>query len=105
MLRQCIRTDQRDWAKHLPAVEFAMNSASSATTGYSPFFLNTGRMPRSMIWNNDSAFPGVRAFAQKMKDALVTAHDAILVARVKQTRMANRKRKEAPFNEGDLVYL
>ncbi|KZP22568.1 hypothetical protein FIBSPDRAFT_890207 [Athelia psychrophila] len=54
MIRQCIRTDQRDWAKHLPAVEFAMNSASSATTGYAPFFLNTGRMPRSMIWNEDT---------------------------------------------------
>ncbi|KZP20000.1 hypothetical protein FIBSPDRAFT_690168, partial [Athelia psychrophila] len=82
-----------------------MNSVSSATTSYAPFFLNTGRMPRSMIWNEDSKFPGVRIFAQKMKDALLTAHDAILVARVKQTRMANRKRKEAPFIAGDLVYL
>ncbi|KZP29147.1 hypothetical protein FIBSPDRAFT_727924 [Athelia psychrophila] len=96
MLCQCIHVDQRDWAKRLPAIEFATNSACSATTGFAPFFLNTGRMPRSMIWNNDTHFPGVRVFAQKMKDALLTAHDAILTARVKQTRMANRKRKEAP---------
>lgn len=54
MLRQCIRSDQRDGAKRLPAIEFAINSACSATTGYSLFFLNTGRMPQSMIWDQDS---------------------------------------------------
>jgi len=46
-----------------------------------------------------------RVFAQKMKDAILRAHDAILKARVKQTRLANQRRKESPFIMGDLVYL
>src|ERR1700683_670192 len=105
MLRQCISPDQKDWVSKLPAIEFAMNSASSSTTGYAPFVLNYGRMPRSMVWDSDSEYPGVKIFAQKMKDAILRAHDAILEARVKQTRLANRRRKESPFAKGDLVYL
>ncbi|KJA27562.1 hypothetical protein HYPSUDRAFT_99362, partial [Hypholoma sublateritium FD-334 SS-4] len=49
MLRQCIGGKQTDWVAKLPAIEFAINSARSETTGYSPFFLNHGRMPRPMI--------------------------------------------------------
>jgi hypothetical protein len=107
MLRQCIAADQKDWALKLPAIEFALNSACSDTTGFSPFFLNTRRMPRSMIWNSGESteYPGVRAFAQRVKDALVAAHDSILAARVKQTRLANRKRQPAPFAVNDLVYI
>ena len=54
MLRQCIMPDQRDWVSKLPAIEFAINSARSESTGYAPFFLNFGRMPRNMIFNNPS---------------------------------------------------
>lgn len=105
MLRQCVSPDQKDWVSKIPAIEFAMNSASSATTGFPPFVLNHGMMPRSMVWKGNSDYPGVRIFAQRMKDAILTAHDAILEARVKQTRLANRHRKESPFVKGDLVYL
>lgn len=105
MLRQCVDIDQKNWATKLPAIEFAMNSASSATTGFPPFLLTNGQMPRSMIWDQNTEYPGVRRFAQNMKDAILTAHDAILTARVKQTRMANSRRKESPFVVGDLVYL
>ena len=73
--------------------------------GYAPFFLNYGRLPSSMIWNTQSEYPGVRVFTQRMKDAVMNAHDAIIAACVKSTSVANRKRKEAPFVKGDLVYL
>lgn len=105
MLRQCISPNQRDWAVKLPGIEFAINSARTETTGYAPFFLNSGQMPRSMVWNSDSEYPGVRVFAQRMKDAVMAAHDAIIAARVKQTRHANKHRKPAPFEKGDLAYL
>ncbi|KZT19922.1 hypothetical protein NEOLEDRAFT_1019655, partial [Neolentinus lepideus HHB14362 ss-1] len=86
-------------------IEFAINSARSETTGFSPFFLNNGRMPPPMIWNVKSEYPGVCVFAQKMKEAVMAAHDAIINARVKQVRYANKKRKPAPFTADDLVYL
>ena len=107
MLRQCINAKQTDWVAKLPAIEFAINSARSESTGFAPFFLNSGRMPRSMIWNSapPTEFPSVRNFALQKKLALIAAHDSIIAARVKQTRDANRKRQVSPFSEGDLVYL
>ncbi|CDO71993.1 hypothetical protein BN946_scf184943.g28 [Trametes cinnabarina] len=107
MLRQCIGAGQRDWVSRLPAIEFAINLARSDSTGYAPFFLNTGRMPRPMIWDDakPDEFPGVRVYAQRVKAAVMAAHDSIIAARVKQTRDANRRRRPVPFAEGDLVYV
>ena len=107
MLRQCIQPDQRDWVGRLPAIEFAINSARSESTGFAPFFLNYGRMPRTMIWNTPppNEYPSVREFAIQKKLAIMTAHDSIIAARIKQTRGANRKRQDVPFKLGDLVYL
>ena len=106
MLRHCVDVDQKNWAIKLPLIEFAINSARSDTTGFSPFFLNSGREPGTMVWNtNLEQYNGVRIFARRMKEALLQAHDAILSARIKQTIQANRKRKPSPFSKGDLVYL
>ncbi|KAJ2913330.1 hypothetical protein MD484_g7080, partial [Candolleomyces efflorescens] len=107
MLRQCISDRQTDWVQKIPAVEFAINSSRSESTGYSPFFLNNGRLPRAMIWDSagKDKFPAVRDWALKKKLAVMEAHDSILAARVKQTREANRHRRVAPFAEGDLVYV
>ena len=108
MLRQCVNTKQTDWVAKLPAIEFAINSARSESTGFAPFFLNTGRMPRSMLFNFPIAkdeYPSVRNFAILKRLALMAAHDSIIAARIKQTRDANRKRRVEPFVTGDLVYV
>ncbi|KAJ3474054.1 hypothetical protein NLI96_g12674 [Meripilus lineatus] len=105
MLRQCVKPDQKDWVQKLPAIELAMNTARSDTTGFSPFFLNYGQMPRSLVWENDFKYPGVQEFATRMKEAIMAAHDAIIAARVQQTKYANKRRRDAPFKENDLVYL
>jgi hypothetical protein len=87
MLRQCVHSNQKDWVAKLPAIEFAVNSARSESTGFAPFFLNFGRMPRTMIWDSppSTEFPSVRDFALQKKLAIMSAHDSILSARVKQT--------------------
>lgn len=107
MLRQCINDKQTDWVAKLPAIEYAINTARSESTGFSPFFINSGTMPRAMIWDNASKdeFPSIRNFALQKKLAIMSAHDSILAARVKQTRQANRKRQPAPFAQDDLVYI
>lgn len=106
MVRICALADQHDWVRRLPAIEFALNSAVSDTTGFSPFYLNYGQIPRALKWDaRTSRYPGVRVFAQRMKDAILQAHDSIIHARVKQTRQANRHRRVAPFAAGDYVYL
>lgn len=107
MLRNCVSPNQKDWVIKLPAIEFAINSARSESTGFAPFFLNTGRMPRSFIWPSDkpSEYPGVRMFARRMKSAIMQAHDSLIASRVKSIRNANRKRVRAPFNKEDFVYI
>ena len=94
MLRSCIGPTQKDWVSRLPAIEFAINLAQSESTGYSPFFLNTGQMPRVMIWDAPSSdeYLSVRAYAQRMRLALMAVHDALLTARVKQTNGDARAR-------------
>ena len=105
MIRQCVRLDQKDWVRKLPAIEFAMNSARSNTTGFSPFQLNYGRNPSPMIWNVLEEFPGVRKFAEKMKLAIMSAHDSIIAAQVSNTVQANRKHALATYKARDLVYV
>ena len=107
MLRQCINEKQTDWVAKLPAIEFAINSAHSESTGFAPFFLNAGQMLHSMIWNSALAneFPSIQNFALQKKLALMVAHDSIIAAHVKQTRDANQKWQVTPFEKDDLVYL
>ena len=61
LLRQCISPNQKDWVAKLPAIQFAINCARSASTNYAPFFLLNGQMPRTFIWNStrDSEYPTV----------------------------------------------
>ena len=91
MLRQCINDKQNDWVSKLPAIEFAINSARSESTGFAPFFLNSGHMLRTMIWNMapPSEFPSIRNFALQKRLAIMAAHNSILAAQVKQTCDAN----------------
>lgn len=42
---------------------------------------------------------------QKVKYAIMSAHNSILATYVKQTHKANRSRWPAPFVKGDLVYV
>jgi hypothetical protein len=61
-----------------------------------------------MLWTSklSTEFPSIRDFTLQRKLAIMSAHDSILAAQVKQTRDANRKRRAAPFlQKGELVYL
>ena len=84
MLRQCINPNQKDWVSKLPTIQFAINSARSESTVYAPFFLNNGRMPRTMVWNSagPTEYSNLREFAQKRKLALMSAHDSVIGARI-----------------------
>ncbi|KNZ72725.1 hypothetical protein J132_02034, partial [Termitomyces sp. J132] len=97
----------KDWVSKLFAIEFAINTARSVTTGYSPFFLNYGQMPGSMVWDSatKNKYPGVQVFAQQLKSAIMAAHDCILAACVKQMCNANHKWALVPFKAGEFTYM
>ncbi|EIM79064.1 uncharacterized protein STEHIDRAFT_34298, partial [Stereum hirsutum FP-91666 SS1] len=82
-------------------------STVSSSTGYAPFELNYGYMPRWMTTPvGESPYRGVSYFAERARANLLRAHDAIIESRVNQTYYANKKRRESPeFFKGQLVYL
>jgi hypothetical protein len=88
-------------------VELALNSNVSATTGFTPFELNHGYMPRiDLPINTDTTFKGVLQFAQQALWSLMAAQDAILEHRVDQTFHANRKCHESEiYAVDDRIYL
>ena len=46
ILRTVVWPDQLDWPKHLPMVEFSINSSIVASTGYVPFELTYRYVPK-----------------------------------------------------------
>ena len=108
ILRAMVSADQTDWAMHIPMVEFAMNSAVSATTGFAPFEVNYGWTPTMIteIDIKDVKFRGVQQFAEQALETIDAVHDAIVASRVIQTHNVNKSRREdPPLSVGDLVYL
>jgi hypothetical protein len=106
-LRSVVRDHQKDWAAKFPLTELALNSNVSATTGFAPFELNHGYMPRiDLPVNTDTTFKGVSQFTQQARWSLMAAHDAILEHRVDQMFHANRKHRESEIHVViDRVYL
>ncbi|KAG2064354.1 hypothetical protein BDR04DRAFT_1035502, partial [Suillus decipiens] len=71
-----------DWVPKLPAIEFAINIASSELTQCSPCETNTGCQLRAMIWDDplETKYPGVCVFLQRMKQGIMKAHNSIINA-------------------------
>jgi hypothetical protein len=108
ILRTAICPDQKDWVEKLDIVEYAINSSVSTSTGYAPFELNYGYMPRMMkeLRSPKALNKGIKEFASRVLSNVVAAHDAIIEARSFQTLHANSKRDEdLILQKGDLVYL
>jgi hypothetical protein len=107
ILHMIVRSDQQGWAQKCPMVEFALNSNVSSMTGFVPFELNSGYMPRIGIpMAIDTKFTGVRQFMQQAQTNLLAAHDTIIESRISQTFHANKKCQESPgYWRGDKVYL
>jgi hypothetical protein len=107
ILRASVDPTQRDWAYHVPMTEFTINSSISASTGFAPFELNYGYLPRlTNVPDTASALPGVRDFVNCALGNITIAHDTIIEARVRSTVQSNRHRSpEVPHDMGQKVYL
>jgi hypothetical protein len=108
ILRSVVSANQSDWAQRIPMVEFAINSAISATTGFAPFEVNYSWNPTMIteIDIKDVRFKGVQQFAEHALETIDAIHDAIIASRIIQTHYANKScREDPPLGVGDLVYL
>ena len=103
----------KTWDLHLPECEFAINNAFNASIRNTPFFLNYGRHPKSpsniAIQRRIKADKGTSndglCFLQNLENARDEARCALESAQRRQTKYANKGRRELVFEEGDFVLL
>ena len=106
-LRSYLCYDQDDWETLLPSIEFALNSTPSASTGYTPFELDTGYLPSGPLaatLKQDNLSPAV----DPLKTSLTTYVPLLLklaVAQDVQSARQELKSKPSAFNVGDKVYV
>src|SRR6202453_2185452 len=66
ILHSTVSPDQKDWLPQIPLVEFALNSSINSSSGFAPFELNYGYMPRMTPFPSDNIkYRGVKEFAQR----------------------------------------
>jgi transposase InsO family protein len=106
-LRLWINAKQDNWAEWLSCAEFALNNRATSTTGYSPFFLNHGRHPRTGFSQKlESPNDSVERFASRMKTAWEDAEAALKQAAEAMKAQADKHRKPSKeYSVGDLVWL
>jgi hypothetical protein len=111
MLRAYVSPRQDEWDKFLPAVEFAYNNSTQASTKFSPFYLVNGQHPRtpSDFINtrtlNESTVPAASEFADTIAKTIQTATEHLRKAQERQTRYANQKRRDETLKIGDQILL
>jgi transposase InsO family protein len=108
MLRNFVDQRQSNWDLLLSAAEFATNNATNASTGVSPFFLNSGshpNMPMSLLTPAPGPNPLVNEFVQAQSEALILAKESLAVAQERQAASADIHRREHDFKIGDRILL
>ena len=110
MLRSRINFRQTDWDEHLSAAELAVNNAVHASTGFTPFYLNSGQEVSLPL---DRAIAGLRApnnpvaaeRLERLRADLDLARTNIEKAQQRQAKYADQHRREVIFKVGDRVLL
>jgi hypothetical protein len=110
MLR-CYTADETEWDQKITAIEFAYNNSVNPSTGYSPNFLLFGEHPRTHATltmeqlQDSSANDAATAFIAGNQAAIAKAKQHLLIAQERQTRYANKKRRDFQYQVGDQVLL
>ena len=130
MLRTCLNYAQDDWDRLLPTLEFAYNDSVSASTTFTPFFLEYGRHPRSPLSSLAASSPAVPLpvpaailapfmatsthtdtplsasdYVQRFQHNLQIARDAQQVAQLRQARYYNARHRLVEYAVGDRVLV
>ena len=75
-LRPYVERSPHTWVQQLPLTEFAANNAVSISTGFTPFYLNTGAHPKTPVSmmhggaSKSSQNEAVKETLERMKTAL-----------------------------------
>jgi hypothetical protein len=106
-LRHFTNAEQTNWDDLLPMVEFAINNAQYASTGFTPFYLNYGRHPETPLSLQvpttddtpefaDYGAPAVTKFTADLQAAVQKASGMLQAAQNRQKAYADQKRAPDP---------
>ena len=108
-LRPYVELDLQVWRKRISIAEFATNNAINVSTGYTPFFLNSGKNPTSpenlVISLGSTSNQVVKEAISQMKEALNNAKCNLAKAQEKMKRRVERARRIEEWTVGDWVLL
>ncbi|MCO5606671.1 hypothetical protein L7F22_060860 [Adiantum nelumboides] len=106
ILQHYIQIRLASWEEYLPLVEFAYNNAPHSVTGMTSFqaaYGHTSLVPTNFVLQHKVALAD--QLVQEMQDILVQVRDKLVHVQQKYQKQANKHRRHAEFNEGDLVLL
>jgi hypothetical protein len=100
VLRHYVSWEGTDWSEHLDAAEYAINTAWQESIKETPFFLNYGRHPNSVVGlaarlAQPERSPSAKAFVTAMQEALAVAKDCLRKAQDRQKAYADQGRTDA----------
>ncbi|KAG1974134.1 retrotransposable element [Pimephales promelas] len=107
ILRSLAFRNPVSWSEQLPWAEYALNSAPSSATGFSPFQCCLGYQPPLFSsQETESKVPSVQAFIQRAKRTWREVRSALVKSRSRTRRAANRRRVKSPrYSVGQRVWL
>lgn len=110
VLRNLISNGNKEWDLLLPSVEFAINNAKSASSGFSPFFLNYGINPRTPITNalatmEGGDMPALSATLSAMREVHSKVKVMLQAAQDRQAHYANKDRRTHTIAPNTYVLL
>lgn len=110
MIRALPPRDKVKWLQMLQMLTFAYNCTAHESTGYAPFYLMYGRVPRlpvDIMFHNDITDYDsyVRRMKDDLKEALTLAQVNADSSQQRQADLYNMKTNGADIEEGDRVLL
>ena len=111
---QIERDDQTDWDSWIPLALFAYHSAPHASTGYTPFELHFGRLPRSGLdtlaetlieTSHSSARSYLQDIQRRMSEVQKQAQKNLISTMEQRKKYYDQKIHHTMYGVGDLVLL
>lgn len=106
-LRLFCNKRQDDWAEHLPAAEFALNSRLHSGASQTPFEIIYGYRPDFTVpISKRSNMPSLDEQLDRLAEVRKEAEAALRLSKEKMKEQFERNQKSAHvFNVGDMVWL
>jgi hypothetical protein len=109
-LRSYLQDHLDEWDQHLTAAEIAINNSVQASTGFTPFFLESGRHPHLPINTamRDAGLCNIPAAAKTIEQFhqdIEKAKQHLRQAQQSQKEFADRRRVDVQYQVGDRVFL